>query len=203
MKWFCSANKGLLAQLNLCLCVPDQFWWMQRCDFIDACGIAFPLCICVCTSVLWNKNSSSWRNVSNISRTDWLKTCCLYWFRLSIPGSLLENCVQWKLASHKWLRTVSWSSIMSNINNRMMHCWVHVCFQKESRWSSFTLMLLQLENPLLCFIDGTWLFLPETPHRFSITLLRAAYSFMMCMDGYFLTQVNLPSLKTNQNLTNK
>lgn len=48
MKWFCSANKGSLGQLNLCLRVPDQLGATQRCDFIDAYGTASlePVCVC-------------------------------------------------------------------------------------------------------------------------------------------------------------
>lgn len=40
MKWFRSANKGSLGQLNLCRCVPEQFRGIQRCDFSECVSIA-------------------------------------------------------------------------------------------------------------------------------------------------------------------
>lgn len=48
MKWFRSANKGSLGQLNLCLCVRNQCRGIKRCDFIDAGGTALLSYACAC-----------------------------------------------------------------------------------------------------------------------------------------------------------
>lgn len=41
IKWFRSANKGSLGQLNLCVC--NQWRGIKRCDFIDVCGTVLRL----------------------------------------------------------------------------------------------------------------------------------------------------------------